>query len=38
MATKFPVHNGLNLTQVNQDVLKHWEELDIFHKSIDERE
>ena len=38
MTKKFPVHNGLNLTQVNRDVLQRWNGLDIFHKSIDERE
>ena len=38
MAKKFAEHNGLNLTQVNRDVLDRWNKSDIFHKSIDERE
>lgn len=38
MAKKFAEHNGLNLTQVNKEVLEKWNEHDIFHKSIDERE
>lgn len=38
MAKKFAEHNGLNLTQTNNDVLAAWEKNDIFHKSIDERE
>ena len=38
MAKKFAEHNGLNLTQVNNDVLAQWQKHDIFHKSIDERE
>ena len=37
MAKKFAEHNGLNLTQTNNDVLAAWEKNDIFHKSIDER-
>ena len=36
MAKKFAEHNGLNLTQTNNDVLAAWEKNDIFHKSIDE--
>ena len=38
MAKKFAEYNGLNLTQVNKEVLSQWEKEDIFHKSIDERE
>ena len=38
MSKKFAEHKGLNLTQTNQDILRRWEELDIFHKSVDERE
>ncbi len=38
MAKKFAEYGGLNLTQVNSDVLKAWEKDDVFHKSIDERE
>ncbi len=37
MAKKFAEHNGLNLTQVNKEVLEKWNENDVFHKSIDER-
>ena len=33
MAKKFAEHNGLNLTQTNNDVLAAWEKNDIFHKS-----
>lgn len=35
---KFTEHNGLNLSKVNKEVLKAWDEQDLFHKSIDERE
>ena len=38
MAKKFAEHNGLNLTQVNNEILEKWKEQDIFHRSIDERE
>src|SRR5574344_1136115 len=38
MAKKFAEHNGLNLTQVNKDVLEEWNRNDVFHKTIDERE
>ena len=38
MAKKFAEHNGLNLTQVNNEILEKWNENDVFHKSIDERE
>ena len=38
MAKKFAEHNGLNLTQVNKDVLERWNSNDVFHKTIDERE
>ena len=34
MAKKFAEHNGLNLTQTNNDVLAAWEKNDIFHKSL----
>ena len=30
MAKKFAEHNGLNLTQVNDDILKMWQENNIF--------
>ena len=38
MAKRFAEHNGLNLTQVNNDILEKWKQEDIFHRSIDERE
>ena len=38
MNKKFAEHKGLNLTEVNNDVLAEWEKNDIFHKSITERE
>ena len=38
MAKKFAEHNGLNLTQVNTEILEQWNRNDVFHKSIDERE
>lgn len=38
MTKKFTEYNGLNLTQVNDEVLKAWNENGVFHKSIDERE
>jgi len=38
MAKRFAEHNGLNLTQVNNEILEKWTKEDIFHRSIDERE
>ncbi len=38
MTTKFPEHSRLNLTEVNHEVLKLWEQEDLFHRSISERE
>lgn len=38
MAKKFAEHNGLNLVKTNKEVLAKWEQDDIFHKSVDERE
>ena len=38
MARKFAEHNGLNLTQVNKNILEEWNRNDVFHKTIDERE
>ena len=35
MAKKFAEHQGLDLTHTNKEILAKWEELDIFHKSID---
>lgn len=38
MAKKFAEYNGLNLTRVNKEVLECWNDNDVFHKSIDERD
>ncbi len=38
MANKFQEYKQLDLSQINKDVLKRWEEDDTFHKSITERE
>ena len=38
MTKRFAEHNGLNLTQVNNEFLEKWMKEDIFHRSIDERE
>jgi isoleucyl-tRNA synthetase len=38
MAKRFAEYNGLNLTQVNNEMLEKWMKEDIFHRSIDERE
>ncbi len=38
MAKRFAEHNGLNLTQVNNDILQMWKEKNVFLRSVDERE
>ena len=38
MAKRFAEHKAMNLTETNRQVLKEWEEKDIFHRSITERE
>ncbi len=38
MDKKFAEHNGLNLSQVNKDVLAEWDENDVFAKSLTERD
>ena len=38
MSKKFPQHNMLNLPETGAEMLKQWEEKDIFHRSISERE
>ena len=38
MEKKFPVYSQLNLPQVNKEVLKEWDENDVFTKSMTERE
>ena len=35
---KFKEYSGLNLSDVNKEMLKRWQELDVFHKSIETRE
>jgi len=35
---KFAEYKGLDLCDVNQEVLARWQELDIFHRSITARE
>ena len=36
MSKKFAEHSQLNLSQVNKDVLKKWDENDVFAKSMTE--
>ncbi|MBQ8362166.1 MAG: isoleucine--tRNA ligase [Bacteroidaceae bacterium] len=38
MDKKFAEHSQLNLSEVNKEVLKRWDEADVFHKSMTERE
>ena len=38
MEKKFTEHSQLNLSEVNKEVLKKWDEADVFHKSMTERE
>ena len=38
MDKKFPVYNQLNLPQINKEILKEWDENDVFTKSMTERE
>ena len=38
MSKRFAEHNGLNLTQTNNDVLQMWKEKNIFWRSVTERE
>ena len=38
MHKKFTEYNHLDLSQVNKDVLKSWDEKDVFHKSLEIRE
>ena len=38
MSKKFAEHSQLNLSQVNKDMLKKWDENDVFAKSMTERE
>ena len=38
MTKKFAEHKAMNLTETNNQVLREWEEKDVFHRSISERE
>lgn len=38
MGKRFAEHGGLNLTQVNNDILQMWKEKNVFLRSIEERE
>ena len=38
MSKRFAEHNGLNLTQVNNDVLQQWRDKNVFWRSVTERE
>lgn len=35
---KFTERNGLNLSEVNKEILQDWDKADLFHKSMSERE
>ena len=37
MSKNFPEHKGLNLSQVNKDMLKTWTDEDLFHRSLENR-
>lgn len=38
MSKKFTEHNSLDLFGINKEVLKEWEDADLFHRSMSERE
>ena len=38
MSKKFTEYSAFNLSEVNKEVLSKWDENDVFHKSMDERE
>ena len=38
MSKKFAERNKLNLSEVNKEVLKTWDDEDVFHRSVTERE
>ena len=38
MSNRFASRNQLNLSEVNKEVLKQWDQEDVFHRSITERE
>ena len=37
MAKNFPEHKGLNLSQVNKDILQKWTDENLFHQSLENR-
>ena len=37
MSTKFPEYKPFDLSQINKEVLKNWEEKQVFQQSIDSR-
>ena len=38
MSRKFPEKNSLNLAEINREMLKEWDEKDIFKRSLEARE
>lgn len=38
MSKKFKEYNSFDLSQINKDVLKYWDEKEVFHKSVKTRE
>ena len=34
----FREHKGLNLSDINKDILQYWEENNVFHRSVEERQ
>ncbi|HBK31461.1 MAG TPA: isoleucine--tRNA ligase, partial [Porphyromonadaceae bacterium] len=38
MSSKFPEYDHLDLSEVNKEVLKEWEEKDVFKKSLETRQ
>lgn len=34
----FSEHKGLNLSDINKDILQYWEENNVFHRSVEERQ
>jgi len=38
MSRKFPIYKGLDLSQINKDILKRWKKDNTFEKSLTERE
>jgi isoleucyl-tRNA synthetase len=38
MSKKFAEYTNFNLSEINKEVMKQWEEKDLFHKSITSRD